>query len=135
MISTDDVYGIFALPTCIDLPSFPALTSLRIHFDHEQPSHRIVTVLSSIYSTPVLASVDIRYEPYGSREPTASDTWNGLDRWLARVAEHTAVECGLVLNLRQRMSPSESSLEALFPRFREAGGEIKIHTDGCIDYD
>ena len=68
----------------IDLPSFPVLTSIRV-FCGEEPSRRIVKVLSSICPTPVLTLIYVkRWSPniYGH---TPSDTWNDLDRWLARV--------------------------------------------------
>ena len=57
-----------------------------------------------------------------------------MDGWLALVVKQGAVERGLVLNLR-RWALDKSSWEAFFPRFREAGGEFKIHADGWIDYD
>ena len=57
-----------------------------------------------------------------------------MDGWLALVIKQGAVERGLVLNLR-RWALDESSWEAILPRFREAGGEFKIHVDGWVDYD
>ena len=112
----------------IDLPSFPVLTSLRVRLYKKRPSHRIISVLSFVSSTPALISIDVQPGSCSIIKPTPSDTWDDLDGWLARVVRHTAVECGLVLNLRL-WTFSKSSWEALFPNFREAGGEIKIHAN------
>ena len=117
-----------------DLPSFPVLTSIRVRLSEGEPSSRIVDVLSPISSTPALAFVDIQYERYYADELTRPGAWNDLDRWLARVAKHTAVEHGLVLNMR-RWALTELSWEARLPKFREAGGEIKVHADEWVNYD
>ena len=118
----------------IDLPSFPVLTSVRVRVYGGGPSRRIVNVLSSISSTPALAFVDIQDGRSYADRPTRSDTWNDLDRWLAQIAKHTAVEHGLVLNLRNwQFSGLELYWEALFQRFREAGGKIKGHVEGWIE--
>ena len=93
----------------------------------------MVNVLSPISSTPALVFVDIQYGRTYAGKPTRSDTWNDLDKWLARVAKQTAVERSLVLNLR-KWQLSQSSWEALLPTFREAGGEIKAHAEGWINY-
>ena len=120
--------------SAIDLPSFSALTSLRIRVV-AKPSRRIINILSSISSTPVLASICIQCgnSSTGGR-PTLSGTWNDLDRWLARAAKHPALEGGLVLNLRQ-WKLGESPWEVFLPRFGEAGGKIQTRADGWIDYD
>ena len=80
-----------------------------------------------------MAFVDIQSGSGYADEPTRSDAWNDLDKWLAWVANHTAVERGLVLNMR-KWQFSELSWEVLLPRFREAGGEIKAHAEGWVDY-
>ena len=115
----------------IDLPSSPVLTSIRVLlciFGGE-PSGRIVNILSSISSTPALAFVDIQCGNDNACEPTPSDEWDDLDKWLARVAQHITAERSLALTLRRWLF-SESSWEALLPRFREAGGKIKTRPDG-----
>ena len=117
-----------------DLPSLPVLTSIRVRLHEREPSRRIVNVLFPISSTPALAFVDIQYERTYADELTRPDAWNDLDRWLARVAKHTAVERALVLNMR-KWALTELSWEARLPRFREAGGEIKVHADGWVNYD
>ena len=117
----------------INLPSFPVLTSIRVRLHQREPTRHIVNVLSPISTTPALAFVDIQRGSTYADEPTRSDTWNDLDRWLARVAKHTAVERGLVLNLR-KWEFSELSWQALLPTFREAGGVIKAHADGWINH-
>ena len=116
----------------IHLPPFPVLTSLRVSMYKEIPSRNLVNLLSSVYSTPSLTSIDVQPGIVRVEAPAPSDAWNDLDRWLARVFKRTTVECGLVLNLR-RWRFSKSSWEALLPRFSEVGGEIKIHADGWID--
>ena len=120
----------------IDLLSFPSLTSLRVRLYEEKLSRGIIDVLSFISSTPALASVDVQYGNHGVGKPIPgpSDAWDDLDRWLARVAKHTVVGGGLVLNLR-RWAFNESSWEELLPRFREAGAKFQTHADGWIDYD
>ena len=118
----------------IDPPSFPALTSIRIRLYEGGPSHRIVDVLSFVSSTPALASIDLQRAYSNFDKPIPSSTWDDLDRWLARVAGHTAVERDLVLTLR-RWSFSESYWEGLLPKFKRAGGEIKTHPNGWIPYD
>ena len=118
----------------IDLPSFPALTSLRVRLYETKPSRRVIDVLSFISSTPALASFDVQYAISDTGKPIPSDEWDDLDRWLARVAKHAVVERGLVLNLR-RWAFSESSWEEFLQRFREAGGEIRTHARGWTNYD
>ena len=118
----------------IDLPSFPVLTSLRVRLHEGEPSPRILNVLSPISSTPALAFIDIQCGHHESDKIIRSNMWNNLDRWLGQVAKRTSVECGLVLNIRL-WTFSESSWETLLPRFKEAGGGIKTHTNGWIDYD
>ena len=130
-IFADTVARHFSIPL-IHLPPFPVLTSLRVSLYKEIPSRSLVNLLSSIYSTPSLTSIDVQRGPIRLEEPAPSHAWDDLDRWLARVFKRTTVECGLVLNLRWWRF-SKSSWEALLPRFSEVGGEIKIHADGWID--
>ena len=133
MISADTMSSISTSP--IDLPSFPALTSLRVRLHDRHPSHRLVDVLSFISSAPALASVDIQrgYDVYNVYDLTRSNTWNGVDRWLARIAKNSKVGCDPVLTLR-RWEFGESHWEGLLPMFRRAGGEIRTHPDGWIHY-
>ena len=118
----------------MDLPSLPILTSIRVLLYIGVPSRCIVQVLSSISSTPALASIDVQCGHPEVGNIIYSEEWDGLDKWLERVAKHTAAEHSLEFAPRRWLF-SESSWEALLPRFREAGGKIKIHPDGWIPYD
>ena len=116
-----------AIASPIHLPSFPTLTSIHINFHFEDPSPRLTTLLSSISSAPALASVDVGYEHWDIVDSIPSHEWAGLDTWLARMAEQTTVEGGLVLILK--MWPEMSVWKDFLPEFGKAGG--KIETDPC----
>ena len=121
-------------PSIIDLSSFPTLTSVRVRFHEGGPSRRTINILSSISSAPALASVEFQCGHCKVTKLIPSNGWDDLDKWLALTAKHAAVGRGLVLTPR-RWIFSESYWEGLLPRFREAGGEIKTHADGWINYD
>ena len=108
----------------ISPPSFPSLTSLWISVFEGEPTHWLTSTLSSITSTPTLGVVEIQYasdKVYNLR----SDKWDDVDGWLARVTQRTTVKGGPVVALR-RWSFGVSLGEALLPRFRKAGGIVKI---------
>ena len=72
---------------------------------------------------PTLRTTQIQHGNY-SEYNFHPDTWGGMDRWLAQVAEHTTVEGGPTVKLRH-WSFDVSLGEALLPKFRKAGGTVK----------
>lgn len=116
----------------IHLPSFPALTSIYIDFQYEDPSPRLKALLTSISSAPALASVDIGYEQWDIVDSAPLlDEWAGLDTWLARMTEQTTVKGGLVLTLKQ-WPPEMSVWNGFLPEFGKAGGKIETDPGGWL---
>ena len=107
----------------INLPSFPTLTSLYIRICEGEPTRWLMSVLSFITSAPVLRTTQIQHGNY-TEYNFHPYTWDGMDRWLAQVAEHTTVEGGPMVKLRH-WSFDVSLGEALLPKFRKAGGTVK----------
>ena len=103
----------------IDLPPFPALTSLKISVCGDAPSFHLVNVLSFISSVPVLVSIFLEcWAPLRS-EPGPSNTWDRLDEWLVQMDNSATVEGGLVLEL---IPWGEiGSLGEFLPKFEEVG--------------
>ena len=113
-------------PPLIHLPSLPALTTLVFYTDAVDPSPHLTNILCSIGSAPVLTSITIKFDgwrvigalPKGYR-------WADVDGWLSQIAKHAEVTGGLLLTLTQWLEGMPAR-EELFPRFREAGGIIKL---------
>ena len=103
----------------IDLPQFPALTSLEISSSGYTPHPQLINALSSICSAPVLASIALKCWWHYTCNPDTSNSWDCLDRWLSRMAKNATVEGGLLLTLIE--CPEDRSPEAFLPGFREAG--------------
>ena len=103
----------------IDLPPFPALTSLKIYASERIPSPHLLDTLSSISSAPALASIVLQCLWRLLSEADRSYIWDRLDTWLARMARNTTVECGLTLTLTR--CEENPVLKTLFPKFNEVG--------------
>ena len=117
---SDDFTDISVWPIshAINLPPFPALTSLKIIVPGRPPSPHLVNTLSSISSVPALVSITLKRWPQPNPGSDIPTTWNGLDGWLARVAKNATIEGGLVLTLARW--PENLAPEVL-PEFREVG--------------
>ena len=114
-------------PHLVDLPPFPALTSLKIYIYGRAPSPHLINTLSSISSAPALASIFLEcwwWFLSGSEPP---NTWDSLDTWLVQMAGNSTVEDGLTLTLTRWQEVRV--LRALFPKFKEVG-EIKTDPEG-----
>ena len=110
----------------INLPSFPALTTLVIYLWIGDPSPRLTNILYSICSAPVLTSVTIECEDWRLRKhPPLEDSWVDVDRWLSHIAKHAEVKGSLALIL-ERWPEGRLVWEGFMPEFRESGGEIKV---------
>ena len=108
--------------TCdtIDLPSFPALTSLEVYFPRSTPSAHLIAILSSISPVPALTSITLgRWTVGFTHELVPSSTWDDLDRWLVQVGRNARVKGELVSALTERRENRVP--EVLLPRFREVG--------------
>ena len=90
--------------TCdpIDLPPFPALTSLRIYLLGSAPSAHLIIILSSISSVPALTSITLGRWLGFHFEPEPSGTWDNLDRLLVQIGRNATVGGDLVLALTGR---------------------------------
>ena len=106
----------------IDLPPFPALTSMKI--SGRAPVPNLISILSSISSAPVLASIELQCWWKFPLEPDSLNAWDCLDKWLTQMANNTTAEGGLVLTLK-RMHRNQVP-EFFLPGFRRVG---KINTD------
>ena len=125
---TDDFTGSFLNELTshpINLPPFPALTSLEIYFIKTTPSAHVIDTLSSISSVPVLAFITLDclcLFPFKFR-----NSWDRLDGLLSQMAEKTTVEGGLVLTFarwQENWAP-----EVLLPKFGEVGKTIVDRLD------
>ena len=103
----------------IDLPPFPALTSLTLWVYRSSPSPHLVNTLSRISSARALASITLQFWWWFSPEPDPPNVWDHLDRWLVKMAENTTVEGGLVLNLMEWQDNGVP--EEFLPKFQEVG--------------
>ena len=108
----------------INLPQFPALTSLKIFISGHAPSPHLINTLSPISSAPLLASIALECWWQLPSEPSPPNTWGHLDGWLSRTAKNATVEGGLVLTLTRWLGGQVP--DVFFPQFREVG---KISTD------
>ena len=108
----------------IDLPPFPALTSLRMCFLRSTPSAHLISILTSISSVPALTSITLgNWRQFGF-EPGPSSTWDDLDRWLVRIGRNARVEGDLAVALTRRRE--DRVPEVLLPRFRELGKIVPV---------
>jgi len=103
--------------------SLPALTTLDLNIRTGTPSPHLNTILSSISSAPALDSIVLEREGFRV-DLSYQDPWVDMDRWLARVAEHTKVQGGLSVILRE-WPKGKPVCEGFLPDFRRAGGQIK----------
>ena len=108
----------------IDLPPFPALTSLRICFPRGTPSAHLIAILSSFSSVPALTFITLGHLMGFTPEPEPSSNWDDLDRWLVRIGRNTTVEGDLVVALTRRRE--DRVPEVLLPRFRELGKIVPV---------
>jgi len=104
--------------------SLPALTTLNIDLGKGDPSPRLTSILCSISSAPALGSITIGNDGRFNIGRSSQGPWGDMDRWLARVAEHTKVQGGLSAILK-RWPEGESVSEGFLRDFRRAGGQVK----------
>ena len=115
---TDSPYSRFASHP-IDLPRFPALTSLKICGVKYFPTHHLISALSSISSAPALASVILDCGPWPKSGSDLPPAWDCLDMWLTQKARNPKVKGGLVLTLARWGERENLVPETLFPKFGE----------------
>ena len=113
------------IPTLINLPPLPALTTLVVGLHVYTPSPRLTSILCSIDSAPALSSVAIEYNWKCVRRLCPRALWVDVDRWLSRISKQTKVTGGLSLTLI-RWPEGKSVWEGFLPEFRESGGQIKV---------
>ena len=119
-------------PSPINLPPFPALVSLHISFGRNtRPSPQLINILSSISSTPSLASISIQHFLWYT-SVNLDEQWIDLDRCLARIAKNATVEGGLTLVLK-KWPRNQLLWEGFLPELRRVVGEIKTDFYG-LDY-
>jgi len=104
--------------------SLPALTTLNIDLGKGDPSPRLTSILCSISSAPALGSITIGNDGRFNIGRSSQGPWGDMDRWLARMAEHTKVQGGLSVILRG-WPKGKPVCEGFLPDFRRAGGQIK----------
>ena len=114
-----DLFGGESTSHPIDLPQFPALTSLRISFPNITPSAELIDILSSISSSPVLAFITLEWLWPFSFESNLQNYWDHLDGFLSQMAKNTTVRGGLVLTFARWQGGSAP--EVLLPKFRKVG--------------
>jgi len=116
----------------VHLPPLPALARVDIQLYSEGVSGRLVDLLSSIHSAPVLSPVTfkfpVRFRASGFPPPGC---WVDMDNWLARLAsDRSRTEGGLIVMLKP-WPDGNSNWEGYFPEFRMAGGQIAIEHAGA----
>jgi len=104
--------------------SLPALTTLEINLQAGDPSPNLITLLSSISSTPALGSITFEHIVWFIVRPFFQGPWADVDRWLVRVAQQARVQGGLsvILGFWPKGMPV---CEGFLPDFRRAGGQVK----------
>lgn len=105
----------------IDLPPFPALTSLRVYFPKSTPSVHLIDILTSISSVPVLASITLGRRMQFSFEPDLSRSWDHLDTWLVQICRNAMIEVKGDLVLALTMRREDRYPKVLLPKFKEVG--------------
>ena len=113
------------IPTLINIPPLPALTTLVVGLHVYTPSPRLTSILCSIDSAPALSSVAIEYNWKCVRRLCPRALWVDVDRWLSRISKQTKVTGGLSLTLI-RWPEGKSVWEGFLPEFRDSGGQIKV---------
>lgn len=114
------------------LPPLSALATLKIQLFSKEVSDRLADLLSSIHSAPVLSSITFIFPTLqaGQAFPTTG-CWVGVDRSLARLAsERIAAEGGLEVML-EPWPKGNTSWEEYFPKFKEAGGQLRAVFDSA----
>ena len=106
--------------------SFPALATLSVGLRLGGPSLHLTTLLHSISSAPALISVIIGSDEWPDPEFPFPNPWVEMDKWLARMAEHTRDKGGLRVTLR-RWQEGQSVWKGFLHRFIEAGGDLTVY--------
>ena len=88
-----------------------------------------MSILHHISSIPVLASITIASELILPVRLVSSTAWDGMDKWLARIAKSITVGGYLLLTLSAWL-PAET--ERFLPEFRKAGGKVEVVGSGVL---
>jgi len=108
--------------------SLPVLTTLDIDLGKGDSPPCLTSILRSISSAPALGSITLGNNGRFNIGHSFQDLWGDMDRWLARVAEHTKAQGRLSVILK-RWPNGESVSEGFLRDFRRAGGQVK--TEVC----
>ena len=111
----------------VHLPPLSALTRVDIQLYSEEVSGRLVALLSSIRSAPVLSSITFTFPVHPSAliyPPTGP--WVGVDKWLARLASDCGRSEGGLTVMLKPWPEGNSNWEGYFPAFRMAGGQLTV---------
>jgi hypothetical protein len=114
-------------PRTIHSTPFPSLTEVRIDLSFDNPTSRLVRLLSSIHSTPELSSVTFSFAGawWAAQEFPSSGNWIVVDQWLARSVTGCTVARGGLGVVMAGWPEGNSNWEGYFPEFRRAGGELR----------
>jgi len=111
----------------VHLTPLPALARVDIQLYSEGISGRLVDLLPSVHSAPVLSSecdVQIPCTIPRIRFPSPG-SWVDMDNWLARLAsDRSRTEGGLIVMLKP-WPEGNSNWEGYFPEFRMAGVSLQ----------
>jgi len=105
-------------------PEIPHHTLLDIDLQSD-PSPRLFTILSSIYSAPALGSITFRHKIWSNiGQSSFQGAWADMDRWLTRMAWRARVQGGLSVILKS-WPKGKPVWEGFLRNFRRAGGQVK----------